>query len=272
MPDLSEYTDVLPQGTIDAWPVVADILPEGSVLMGGTGLAVWLRHRRSADLDFFTSVRFDTASMLSALSAAGDFVHFESSERTIRGTLNSVNVDIVAEDGAYGLGPPLAVGGLHVASLQDIAAGKLKALADRKQLRDYVDAMFIETKGRIRLEQAVMLYFRRYGIDLHAAAVNRYLSHLLDFTHLECDPAMREVFGDDIRRQVEQYFRSREPELIEAFHHLLSGSDRAPARRARGASLTPAAADITAGPVGPASSAMVGPAAGVSGAVQAEGG
>ena len=225
MPSLSEYADVLPQGTIDAWPAVAAVLPEGSALMGGTGLAIWLRHRRSADLDIFTPVRFDTASVLSALSAAGDFVHVESSERTIRGILNSVNVDIVVEDGAHPLGPSLTIGGLHVASLQDIAAGKLKALADRKQLRDYVDAMFIETKGGISLEQGIMLYLRRYGLDLHPAEVNRYLRHLLDFRHLEDDPAIRATFGDGIRERVEQYFRSRQPEVIAAFHQLLTGSD-----------------------------------------------
>lgn len=195
------------------------------MLMGGTGLAIWLRHRRSADLDIFTPVRFDTASVLSALSAAGDFVHLESSERTIRGTLDSVNVDIVAEDGAHRLGPPLVVGGLNVASLQDITAGKLKALADRKQLRDYVDAMFIETMGGISLEQGVMLYFRRYGLDLHPAEVHRYLQHLLDFGHLEDDPAIRAAFGDSIRNRIEQHFRSRQPEVIAAFHQLLAGSD-----------------------------------------------
>ena len=193
--------------------------------MGGTGLAVWLRHRRSADLDIFSPVRFDTASMLSALSAAGDLVCFESSERMIRGTFNSVNVDIVAEDGAHRLGPPLIVNGLHVASLQDISAGKLKALADRKQLRDYVDAMFIETKGGISLEQGVMMYFRRYRLDLHTAAVNRYLSHLVDFRHLEDDPAVRATFGEGIRDQVEEYFRTRQPEVTAALHQLLGEAD-----------------------------------------------
>ena len=225
MPSLPEYSDVLPQGTIDAWPAVAAVLPHGSALMGGTGLAVWLRHRRSADLDIFTPDPFDTASVLSALSAAGDFVHVESSERTIRGTFNSVNLDIVAEDGAHRLGPPLVAGGLNVASLQDITAGKLKALADRKQLRDYVDAMFIETMGGISLEQGVMLYFRRYGLDLHPAEVHRYLQHLLDFGHLEDDPAIRAAFGDSIRNRIEQHFRSRQPEVIAAFHQLLAGSD-----------------------------------------------
>lgn len=225
MPSLSDYADALPQGTIDAWPTVAGVLPEGSALMGGTGLAIWLRHRRSADLDIFAPALFDTSSVLSALSAAGDFVHVESSERTIRGTFNSVNVDIVVEDGAHRLGPPITIDGLHVASLQDIAAGKLKALADRKQLRDYVDAMFIETKGRISLEHGIMLYFRRYGLNLHPAEVNRYLRHLLDFRHLEDDSAIRETFGDGIRERVEQYFRSRQPQLTAAFHQLLTEAD-----------------------------------------------
>ena len=50
---LEDLRGLLPEGTVEAWPKVAAVLPAGAVLMGGTALAVWLRHRRSEDLDFF---------------------------------------------------------------------------------------------------------------------------------------------------------------------------------------------------------------------------
>lgn len=220
---LSELSEVLPQGTVDAWPVVAGAVPAGSVLMGGTGLAIWLRHRRSADLDIFAPARLDPTRIRSALSQAGDFVCFEATDRMVRGVFNSVNVDVIAHEGVPALGQSIDVAGLSVASLQDITAGKFKALVDRKQLRDYIDAMFIETHASTSLEQGIMLYFRKYGIDLHQAEVSSVLRHLVDFRFLEDDPAMADAFGDGIRRRVERFFRSRQPEVAAAFQQILAG-------------------------------------------------
>ena len=122
----------------------------------------------------------------------------------------------------HALGPTLVVSGLHVGSLQDITAGKFSAVVGRKQMRDFVDVMFIETQGGISLAQGIMLYFRKNGLDLHPAAVREVLRHLVDFRHLEDDPAMTDVFGDGIRGEVEQYFRSRQPGVAAAFEQLLA--------------------------------------------------
>ena len=222
MASLSDYATLLPDGTISAWPRVAAALPGGNVLMGGTGLAIWLRHRRSEDLDIFCPGRLDIDSVVSALSAAGEFTLRDASERLVRGVVDGVNVDIVGEDGAYRLAPPLEIDGLRVASLQDITAGKFGAITGRKQMRDLVDVMFIETDGGIRLEQAIMLHFRRYGIALQYSEVNGVLRHLVDFSHLDDDPAMEESFGEDIRTRVEEFFRSRQPQVAAAFQQLLT--------------------------------------------------
>lgn len=222
MASLSDYATLLPDGTIGAWPRVAAALPEGNVLMGGTGLAIWLRHRRSADLDIFCPGRLDVDGVVSALSAAGEFALRDASERLVRGVVDGVNVDIVGEDGAYRLAPPLEIDGLRVASLQDITAGKFGAITGRKQMRDLVDVMFVETDGGISLEQAIMLHFRRHGIALQYSEVNGVLRHLADFSHLDDDPAMAESFGEDIRTRVEEFFRSRQPQVARAFQQLLA--------------------------------------------------
>ena len=190
--------------------------------MGGTGLAIWLRHRRSEDLDIFCPGRLDVDSVVSALSASGEFLLRDASELLVRGVVDGVNVDVVGEDGAYRLAPPLEIDGLHVASLQDIAAGKFRAITGRRQMRDLVDIMFIETDGGIRLEQAVMLHFRRYGIALQYSEVTGVLQHLADFRHVDDDAAMEEIFGEDIRDRVEEFFRSRQPQVAAAFQQLLA--------------------------------------------------
>ncbi len=219
---LSDYRDLLPEGTLNAWPTVASALPDGGALMGGTGLAIWLRHRRSVDLDIFFPTCFDIDAVISELSAAGEFLLTDASERLIRGVFNDVSVDIVADEGAHCLGPTLEIDGLHVASLQDIAAGKFKAITGRKQLRDFVDVMFIETGGGISIEQAVMLHFRRYGIDLHYSEVSGVLRHLADFGPVKGDAAMEEIFGEDIRDRVVEYFSARHLEVAETFQQLLA--------------------------------------------------
>ena len=140
----------------------------------------------------------------------------------IRGTFNSVNIDIVAHEGEYVLGPPLEVDGLQVGSLQDIAAGKLKAIAGRKQLRDFVDVMFLETHGGINLVQAIFLYHRRHGLDLHLHGAEGFLRHLMDFEHLDDDPAMAAAFGNDIRDRVIDYFQSRQAEVVARLEQMLA--------------------------------------------------
>lgn len=127
---LADYTDVLPAGTIDAWPKIAGVLPEGSILMGGTGLAVWLRHRLSEDLDFFVPVRLEAPRITAALSDLGAFHCEAASDRMIRGTFDGVKVDIVSDASEFRLGPAMRVGSLLVGSMQDIAAAFTQLLAD----------------------------------------------------------------------------------------------------------------------------------------------
>ena len=221
MAKLADYTGVLPPGTLEAWPQVAAILPPGSALIGGTGLAIWLRHRMSEDLDFSVPARLDARRITSALSSLGEFAHETASDRFVRGTFNAVNIDIVAQEDQFRLGPTTTVDGLHVASLQDIAAGKYNAVATRKQLRDFVDVMLIEEQGGITIEQGIFLYCRKHAIDLDMEVVRGVLRHLTDFRYLDDDPAMTATFGAGIRDRVVAYFDGRRAAVAAALSQLL---------------------------------------------------
>ena len=217
---LEDLRGLLPEGTAEAWPKVAAALPTGTVLMGGTALAVWLRHRRSEDPDFFVSELFDGAVIATALSRAGEFAPTSVSDRMIRGTFDAVKVDIVAHPGEFRLGPPRVVEGLHVGSLEDIAAAKYKATTDRKQLRDFIDVMCVERDGGIALEQGLILYCRKHGVSFDLETVRTFLRHLGDFRYLDDDPAMHATFGVDARQVVMAYFQRRVPQVTASFSRL----------------------------------------------------
>lgn len=222
MTNIEDLRGLLPAGTVEAWPKVAAVLPPGAVLMGGTALAVWLKHRLSEDLDFFVPEPFDGAAIAAELSAAGDFAPTSLSDRMIRGTFDAVKLDVVAHPGEFRLGPPLVVEGLHVGSLEDIAAAKYRAIAERKQLRDFIDVMCIERHSGISVEQGLILYCRKHSLSFDLDTVRTFLRHMTDFRHLDDDPAMHTAFGAGARQEVMAYFQRRAPQVTASFSQLFA--------------------------------------------------
>ncbi|MYB24217.1 MAG: nucleotidyl transferase AbiEii/AbiGii toxin family protein [Acidimicrobiia bacterium] len=219
---LEDLRDLLPEGTVEAWPKVAEALPAGAVLMGGTALAVWLRHRRSEDLDFFAPDLFDGAAIATALSEAGEFAPTSVSDRMIRGTFDAVKLDVVASPGEFTLGPSRVVEGLKVGSLEDITAAKFKAITDRRQLRDFIDVMCVERDAGVAVEQGLILYCRKHGVSFDLETVRTFLRHLADFRYLDDDPAMHATFGVDVRHIVMTYFQRRIPQITASLSRLFT--------------------------------------------------
>ena len=228
MTSLSDLEGVLPPGTLDAWPKVAAVLPESAVLMGGTGLAVWLRHRRSEGLEFFVAETFDSDAISSALAEIGEFSAMTCTDRMIAGMFDVTKIDIVAHPDDRQLGPHATVDGLRVGSLQDIAASKYNAMATRKQLRDYLDAMVIEERGKIRLEQGISLYLDKHGMKRDVDSVRRFVRHMTDLRFVADDPAIRTAYGDQVHATVGAFFRRRAPEVAAALTQTLDAPDDPP--------------------------------------------
>ena len=61
------WSDVLDDVTRACWPKIASASPRSGVLMGGTALAMHLKHRRSRDLDVFVHEPFDPDAVLEDL-------------------------------------------------------------------------------------------------------------------------------------------------------------------------------------------------------------
>lgn len=203
---LSAY---LPESTLLAWRKLAPIVPTSSYLAGGTGLTVHLRHRVSRDLDFMVAGDEQFDVLLEHLNGVGKFGVTMLDEDTLNGVLDDTNVQFLRARDQLQIAPTVTVGGIPVASVEDIVAMKLKVILDRGELRDYYDLMEIDRRGHVRAEEGIALFMLRYGIvddDQRVTMVIRSLGYLDDVADDPGLPLERSV--------IEAYWAQRQPDLV----------------------------------------------------------
>jgi Nucleotidyl transferase AbiEii toxin, Type IV TA system len=141
LPLLDPRIEVLPEVQAALWPLLGEI-PEPFVLYGGTGLALRLGHRASADFDFFSAASFVPTELLSQLSWLGRVTINESApDNLVVTTASAVNLSFRGGMRLQSVAEPSIVdeNGVVIASIFDLAGTKAKAILDRSESKDYVD-------------------------------------------------------------------------------------------------------------------------------------
>jgi hypothetical protein len=132
-------------------------------LAGGVGVALYLHHRRSVDLDFFSRrIDLDLDRTADRLAAIGAEI-IELTDAAVSSVVESVPVDIVRYP--YRLIGRLAHApeNTRLASLRDLAAMKLAAIARRGIRRDFWDLYEIVARGSASLSTTLDDYARKFG-------------------------------------------------------------------------------------------------------------
>ena len=96
MPKIDDWSDCLSAEMREVWPLLAQATRRmrGS-LMGGTALAVHLRHRASFDLDFMTMQTFSGAGLARSLEKhATDFQLIDAGTDTMHARVQTVLVQV----------------------------------------------------------------------------------------------------------------------------------------------------------------------------------
>jgi hypothetical protein len=143
------------------------LTPRGFHLAGGTALALQLGHRRSVDLDWFTSDRIlDPLRVAQELRETGaPFVTTQVAPGTLHGTVRGVRVSLL--EYRYPLLRPIRswrLGECRLASLADLAALKLAAVAQRGSKKDFVDIYSLALR-RFSLRQMLRWYQQKYAVQ-----------------------------------------------------------------------------------------------------------
>jgi hypothetical protein len=66
-------------------------------------------------------------------------------------------------------------------------AMKIKVMAERGEMRDYVDVKAIDERGAISVEEGIELYMRRYGIEPSSDALPHLFRAMGDLRDVEAD-------------------------------------------------------------------------------------
>lgn len=181
----------------------------GLYLGGGTAVALHLGHRKSVDFDWFAGKALGDVLVFAAwLQARGVLLAIEGTgPGTLTGRVRSVPVSVL--EYPYPLiGEIVAWGerGFGVASLDDLAAMKLSAIAQRGAKKDFLDIYALVTQHR-PLTELLDAYRRKFGI----ADVAHVLYGLTYFDDADRQPMPRtlwDVGWRTVKSSIREWTRS----------------------------------------------------------------
>lgn len=175
------HTETVLESTLDLLKAVQRLSGvSGMRLVGGTALALHFGHRKSIDLDLFGT--FDeTVSFRRLLANAGYVANGAENGAVQSLNVNNVKVDFVNYPYPW-LENPVVRDGMVLAGVQDIAAMKLSAAANRGKKKDFIDIAFL--LERYSLDKMFDLYKRKFSVTEFSFA----LRGLTYFDDAEDDP------------------------------------------------------------------------------------
>lgn len=181
-------------------------------LVGGTALALKIGHRKSVDLELFTNFNFDVVQLLENLTADYNFNLFFSANNTIKGSINSVKVDLLSH--RYPLiADPIVEEGIEMLSLPDIIAMKLNAIsASGQRVKDFIDIFYLLRKFSI--EQMIGFYKKKYT-QYNEVSVLKSLVYfddidLNDWPDIISEPNLKwHIIKEELEKSVKKYLKQK---------------------------------------------------------------
>jgi hypothetical protein len=133
------------------------------ILVGGTGLALIIGHRRSVDIDLFTSMDFNADQLLEKLESDFAFQMDYLGGNTIKGNSAGIKVDILAHKYPL-IADIIETENTRIASLDDISAMKVNSVAnDGTRIKDFIDLYFLLAEHEYNVERLLRNYKAKYS-------------------------------------------------------------------------------------------------------------
>ena len=204
-----ELKKMIPHGTCETWLKIAPHLPPSAYMSGGTALAVHLLHRVSRDLDIFLERPEDLKSLWTKFQEIGNARATQHDDSTINCVVDDTNVQLLEAATQKIVAPFITVGGIRIASVDDIMATKLSAIIGRGELRDYFDIMKIEQDRALMVEAGLSLLIMKFSPEQPDQYIMHAVKSLGFLDDIPEDPTLPVS-----RKVIEKYWRARQPALM----------------------------------------------------------
>lgn len=181
----------------------------GFYLGGGTAVAIHLGHRQSLDLDWFTGQTIDDPSALAQdiRDRRVELSVTSTHRRTLHGVVGGVRVSLLESRYAQ-LSSPIVwpAFGCAIAALDDLAAMKLLAVAQRGSKKDFLDVYALARHG-LSLDSMLEWYRRKFSVD----DIGRVLYSLCYFDDAESAPMpimLTPTTWEEVKQSLRQWVKS----------------------------------------------------------------
>ena len=208
------HPETLQPSTASVWQQWGGTLcPSGYLLGGGTALALYLGHRQSDDLDFFTRTPGDPDCLLRGLEDATVPVSVvDRSRHSLHVQIQGVSVSYLFQPGVS-LEPGAVWQGIPLVSLPTLVALKCNAIANRGARKDFVDLYALLRDGWTLAQ--VLDAATQHAPQIHRAHLLRSLTYFVEADQEPSPVLFREWTWVDIQqtltREVHTYLRKTLP-------------------------------------------------------------
>ncbi|MBP3518170.1 MAG: nucleotidyl transferase AbiEii/AbiGii toxin family protein [Parabacteroides sp.] len=174
-------------------------------LAGGTSLALQIGHRTSIDLDLFGTISKEPDEILEIIRPLGNIITLKNTRNIHTFIINNIKVDIIHYTYPW-LAPANNTDSLRLASMKDICAMKLAAIAGRGTKKDFIDIYFL--LQHFTLDEMFHFYSEKYA-DGSLFMIIKSLSYFDDaeedpeplmFNHIEWH-----VIKQEIQKQISSF-------------------------------------------------------------------
>lgn len=136
---------------------------QGFRLVGGTSLALQLGHRKSIDLDLFSSKPFNERTLSDMLIRKYGLRLEMIDKCTVKGDIDGVQIDCIAHEYPW-LEDAVYTEGISLAGIYDISAMKLNAIAGNgTRIKDFIDIAYLSCK--LSLSEMLAAYEKKYNVS-----------------------------------------------------------------------------------------------------------
>lgn len=201
------HTETVEKGTMDiVRRLMADENFSAFNLVGGTALALKIGHRKSIDIDLFTSTDFNAPEISKHLTTNYDAIRVQTITNGVFCLINGVKLDLLAHK--YPLIENLeTVEGIRLVSLKDIGAMKLNAIYNNgTRLKDFVDIYAL--LEIFPLHELIEASEKKYPENNIAMVKNALVHHEdIDFT-VAIDYTDRKIKWPEISERLQKAFHN----------------------------------------------------------------
>ena len=174
----------------------------GFGLVGGTALSLLYGHRKSEDLDLFSTEKFENEEVISKLTQLfGGRVLLEQKppQFGIFCFIDDVKVDLVRHPHPL-IAPPKLVEGVRMFSTEDIVAMKVQAVLGRGKKKDFWD--IAELLEHYSVEEFVRFHQQKYNTQNLLISVPQAITYFKDADESEDPVSLKNQSWEQVKRYI----------------------------------------------------------------------